>query len=232
VSKPSERLQRIRDDLDTILTKRNEGTADYPREVPRIDTAFQRALDRAGGGALPSDGERGGSSSPDSEDAHDRRMADRVKRQAEKDAWAISTIIARMVKDADELRVITDRQAEVVHESKLPTDVLPGCRSCARKEERDGRTIGGQWAPVDEKFTTEGLCRQCGEFKLATGGIPPIMWCDIRHRQGGKAANKWLAKEYPKLLDSVQRKQKAKTRLTADDLELRSDEVIVAASTS
>lgn len=225
MSKPSERLQRVRDDLDRVLTKRDEGTADYPRPTPRIDTANQRALDRAGGGQLPSE-TRGGSSNPKERD--ERSEADRVRRQAEKDAWVLDTTIARMAKDARTVREITDRQAEIVHESKLPTDVLPGCRSCARKEERDGKTIGGQWSGVTDKAPAQGLCRECYEFKLATGGgLPPIMWSHLRHTEGGKAANRWLAKEFPKLLESVQRKEKRKPHLTAEDLAL-SDGVIVS----
>lgn len=227
MSQPSETLLKVRAHLDTILAKRDEGTADNPRSVTRIDTAYQRALDRAGGGQLPADGQRGGSSNPD--DANDRREADRVKRQAEKDAWDIGILTARMVKDAAMLRQITDRQAEVIHESKLPVNVLPGCRSCARKEERDGQTAGGHWAPVSDKGTAaaDGLCRQCYEFKLATGGLPPIVWCHMMHTVGTKQANKWLAREFPKLLESVQRKQKnEKVGITAEDLELRPGNLI------
>lgn len=228
----SENLLRVRERIDLVLLTRNEGTVDYPRKVARIDTAHQRAMDRAGGGNVPH-GEPDLTDDdsmivPDPEAAEERRNQDRVKRQAEKDAWKIQTLIGRMATDAKELAEIVDRQAEVVHESKLPTDVLPGCRSCARKEDANGATLGGQWAPVDTKGTApaDGLCRACYEFKLATGGIPPILWCDIRHRQGAKAANRWLAKEYPKLLDSVQRKAKQKG-ITADDLAL-SDGLMVS----
>lgn len=231
MSKPSETLQGIRDDLDVLLRKVEVGTSDYPRSLPRVEVAFQRAQDRAGAGQLPASGIRGGSSNPDDRD--ERKVEDRVKRQAEKDAWDLSVISARMAADARELKRITDRQAETIHESKLPLDVLPGCRSCARKEDDNGVTIGGQWAPVDDKGTAsaEGLCRACYEFKLATGGIPPVKWCHKRHAESGKAANRWLATAFPKLLESVQRKQKAKGGLTAEDLLLRPEDLLASPTT-
>lgn len=225
--KPSEKLLAIRGDLDVVLTKREEGTIDYPRTVARIDTAYQRALDRAGGGHLPSDGERGGSSNP--RDGDERKEAERVKRQAERDARKIDELVIRLSTAAHELREITDRQAEVVHESKLPTEVLPGCRSCARKEDADGKTVGGHWAPVDDKGSADGLCRQCVEFKNATGGLPPVTWCHKRHCEGGKAANRWLAKEFPKLLESVQRKAKGdKLGISVEDLALRPEDLLAS----
>lgn len=221
--KPSESLKTA---LEPLLRKVELGTKDYPRQESRLDVAQQRALDRAGGGQLPSDGIRGGTVNPT--DVDDRKEADRVKRQAEKDAWDIGTITARMVSDARSLARITDRQAEVIHDSKRPLNALPGCRSCARKEESDGVTVGGHWAPVDTKGTApaEGLCRQCYEFKLATGGVPPVMWCHRRHTKGAKDANRWLAQNFPHLKESVDRKAKAKG-ITAEAL-LLTDTVIVS----
>lgn len=220
--KPSETLVRVRVDLDKLLLIREEGTADCPRPTPRVDTAYQRALDRAGGGQLPRE-ERGGSSHP--KDADDRKEADRVKRQAEKDARALDRLVARMVADAVELKRITDRQAEVIHESKLPTDVLPGCRSCARKEERDGLTIGGQWAGVTDKAPASGLCRDCNDFKNATGGLPPIVWCHMMHKVGKKQANRWLARVFPSLMNSIERKAKG---ITVEDLALRPEDLMAS----
>lgn len=215
--------------LEPLTRKMDCGTQDYPRKEARLDVATQRATDIAGAGSLPADGERGGTSLP--EDVDDRKEAERVKRQAERDATAFKELTARMLADAKELARITDRYAEVISDSKRPLDTLPGCRSCSRKEEVAGVTMGGQWAPVDDKGTTEGLCRQCVEFKNATGGLPPVKWCHLRHTQSGKAANVWLAKEYPNLKLSVDRKAKnarRKNGITADDLDLRAEDLIVS----
>lgn len=227
MTKPSESLNDALDSLKTVLERRNEGTQDFPRPVCRVDTAYQRAIDRAGGGQLPVNGTRGGSAISD-DDKDERKNRQRVMRQAEVDARKIDELRIRLVSDTAALRVLVDRHAETVDGTKNPDVGLPGCRSCARKEDDNGQTIGGQWAPVDDKGASDGLCRQCVEFRNATGGIPPTKWCHIRHTQGGKAANKWLAQNYPRLLESVQRKAKSdKTGLTADDLELRADDVIV-----
>lgn len=221
--KPSESLKTA---LEPLLRKVELGTKDYPRQESRLDVAQQRALDRAGGGQLPSDGIRGGTVNPT--DADDRKEADRVKRQAEKDAWDIGTITARMVSDARSLARITDRQAEVIHDSKRPLNALPGCRSCARKEDDGGVTIGGHWAAVYEKSLSSGLCRDCWDFRSATGGVPPIKWCHKMHVEGKKSANRWLATEFPKLMESVQRTVRAASGITAEDLELRAESIIVA----
>ncbi len=226
------RAQDLTKALEPLLREVEVGTKDYPRKVARIDIAIQRAEDRAGGGNVPNGEPDLTSDGPvvvDSEMSEEHRNQERVKRQAEKDAWALQTKIARMIADARDIAVIMTRQVEIVSESKLPTDVLPGCRSCARKEEADGHTVGGHWAPVDTKGTApaEGLCRQCYEFKCATGGIPPVGWCHRRHTKGAKDANRWLAKEYPALKVSVDRKAKAKG-LTAEDLLLRPENLIVS----
>lgn len=209
MSKPSEKLLQIRADLDVVLTKRNEGTADFVREVPRIDTAMQRALDRSGAGSLPTDGERGGSSSP--KDVDERRMAERVARQAAKDAHDIGVLVARMKADAATLRHITDRQAEVVDGTKNTDAGLPGCRSCARKEDDNGVTIGGQWAEVYEKSKASGLCRDCWEFESAMDAIPPVKWCHLLHTQKKRAANRWLALNHPELVAVAQKRAKVRS---------------------
>ena len=222
------RASKLQAVLEPLLRKVECGTQDHPRKLARLDVAAQRAEDIAGAGQLPTDGERGGTSLP--EDVDDRKDAERVKRQAERDVAAFKELSARIETDAKELARITDRYAEVISDTKRPLTALPGCRSCARKEDVAGVTMGGQWAPVDEKGIGEGLCRQCVEFKNATGGLPPVKWCHLRHTQGAKAANRWLATEFPRLLESVQRKaknQRRKNGITADDLTLRPEEILV-----
>lgn len=206
MSQPDETLRSVRNDLDILLKPIEVGTKDYPKSLPRVAVAHQRALDRAGAGALPSPGLRGGSSHPTVED--ERKEAERVKRQAEKDAFDIGIIAGRMARDARELRRITDRQAEVIHESKVPTDVLPGCRSCARKEDDNGVTIGGHFAELYMKSIGSGLCRDCWEFESAMDAIPPIRWCHLLHTQKKRAANRWLADNHPKLVATAQKRAK------------------------
>lgn len=204
MSKPSEQLARVRRVIDTVTTKVGHGTADTPRLSARIDLAFDRASDRAGGGQLPGP-TRGGSSSPEA--TEERTEADRVKRQAEKDARAIVELVASMHDAAHKIERIVDRQAETVHPGKLPTNVLPGCRSCARKEQDGDVTIGGHWAEVYPKAPSVGLCRQCWDFKAATGGLPPIKWCHKLHTGKRNDANRWLGENFPNLLRDVQRKK-------------------------
>ncbi len=210
--------EKLKVALEPVLRKVELGTTDRPRKEPRLDVAFQRAQDRAGAGELPTDGIRGGSSHPT--EADERKESDRVKRQAEKDAWDISTIVARMVADARALTVIAARQVELISESKRDTDALPGCKSCGRKETLGDLKLGPHWAGVTEKAPDSGLCRQCNDFRIATGSIPPMMWCHLRHTKGGPHANRWLAKEFPNLKKSVDLKAKGKPSITADDLEL------------
>lgn len=230
--KPSERLVPTRKLLEKVCAFTPVGTQDVPRFVTRVDLASQRAEDRAGGGSLPRE-TRGGSSHPSVED--ERREAERVKRQAARDVERLDELAKRIARDAQEIAQITDRQAEIVHESKLPVDVLPGCRSCGRREEHNGHTIGPHWAGITDKAPASGLCRQCNNFKIATGGLPPFMWCHLRHTKGGEHANRWLGKEFPHLLESVQRKAKAKdeplppcgtvwTHLGADHVCIRAQE--------
>lgn len=199
---PSEPLLRVRKTLDTVLAKVDIGTqADY-RSPARVDLAHRRALDRAGGGQLPGP-TRGGSSSPPEKD--ERIEAERVKRQAERDARRLEELSRQVDIAMREIATITDRQAEVIHESKLPVNVLPGCRSCARREDDNGITIGGHHAAIYEKSIGSGLCRDCWEFRSATDALPPIRWCHLLHAEGKRAANRWLAQNYPNLVASVRR---------------------------
>jgi hypothetical protein len=227
-SKPSTTLKDAHESLKLVLEVRNEGTADYPKQVARVDTAYQRALDRAGGGELPNYDHRGGSSVSDDDDA-ERKNRQRVMRQAVIDVRKIDELVIRIASATHQLRKLVDRHAETVGPHKQDEDTgLPGCRSCQRKEQDGDSTIGGHFAGVTDKAPESGLCRQCNDFKNATGGLPPVMWCHLRHTKGGSHANRWLAKEFPALKESVDRKEKHKTKLTAEDLALRTEDLVVS----
>lgn len=198
--KQSEQLAQVRRVIETVNTKVGHGTAANPKLSARIDLAYDRAVDCAGGGTLPGP-TTGGTSSPQADE--ERNEAQRVKREAERDARTIEELVSMMRTAALKIERIVDRQTGTIHPSKLPTNALPGCRACARKELDGDVTIGGHF----EHVYADGLCRPCWDFKSATGGLPPTKWCHLRHTQGKKAPNLWLAKAFPKLLESVQRKK-------------------------
>ncbi len=168
--------------LERVVAKTTTGTNAEPRITSRVDLARDRAEERAGG-HLPRDGTQGGSSSP--QEADERKERELVCRQAEIDYFDIATLVRQLAADANELERIVNRQAETVHESKLPMDVLPGCDSCARY---------GHFEKVDEHRPGFHLCRWCREFQMSYGQLPPKEAVELRHRESANAAGRWIAR--------------------------------------
>lgn len=227
-SRLAAQLRSAADAIAAALRVVETGTVDSRRRIHRVDLALKRAEERMGE-ELPTHGTRGGSSSPGTVEENAERR--RVVRQAAVDASDLPRLCRNVEQLSQRLDRLVNRQVEIVHEGKLPAEgVLPGCRSCARKETDNGLTVGGHFAPIYDKVPSaaaEGLCRECWEFKRATDGIPPVMWCHKHHTGKRTDANRWLAASFPKLLESIQRKAKEKPGITADDLELRTEDLIV-----
>ncbi len=181
--KPSAELRKAIDVLGRVVAKTTAGTTDNPRPTTRVDLALDRAEDRAGG-HLPREGTNGGSSSP--READERKERELVCRQAEIDHIQIGVLVHAINRAADVLERIVNRQAETVHESKLPMDVLPGCDSCARY---------GHFEKVDERRPGIHLCRWCREFQLSYGQLPPKEAVELRHRESANAAGRWIARQ-------------------------------------
>ncbi len=188
--RPSAELRKIVGVLERVVAKTTTGTAAQTHITTRVDLARDRAEDRAGG-HLPREGTNGGSSSP--QEADERKERELVCRQAELDYFDIAILVHQLAADANELERIVNRQAEVVHESKLPMDVLPGCDSCARY---------GHFEKVDEHRPGFHLCRWCREFQLSYGQLPPKEAVELRHRESANAAGRWIARN-PALRDAA-----------------------------
>jgi hypothetical protein len=182
--KPSADLNEACDVIARVVARTSTGTQADPGHTTRIDLALSRAEDRAGG-RLPRDGDRGGSSTPS--EADERKERDAVCRQAELDYHELGRLVGVVKSAAHTLERIVNRQAEVVHESKLPADgPLPGCVSCARF---------GHFEKVDERRPSFRLCKWCRDVQVHYGQLPPREAIDLRHSSGPTAGGQWLARD-------------------------------------
>ena len=185
------RLSRAHTAMKLLLGKRTNGTTDNPRRVAIIDLAVEHAEAWAGI-AVPTDGERGGSSNPrDRDEAEEIRRVHTLAVKAADRLPEICKAVDELMREAYDT---VQRLTSTVDPKKLPKkEAVPGCLSCKRVEERNDIKIGGHFAPVYEKSKNSGLCRWCWDVKQATGQWPPVKAIDLYHRQGARAASKWLA---------------------------------------
>lgn len=191
VSREADALSRALTSIELTLGFTTNGTADRPRRVRKIDLAVEH-MEAWRDFRLPRDGERGGSSSPTEHD--DRLEARRVDQQVARDLQALPELIRTIETAAQRLYSLMLRNVETIDLSKLPKDPLPGCVSCARVEFKNGRPVGGHFAPVYDKSEKAGLCRWCWDARQATGKLPEVDECDVYHREGPRAAGLLRAK--------------------------------------
>lgn len=183
MSQITRRLESSQENLARLLTR------DHGEHL--IEVALYRAEQRVNE-HQPVHGERGGSSSPveAEERAEDRKVSEDA-------AWFLArarVMVAEIERLSRDLSAGALRMLATIDYSKLPSPREPGCRSCARTEQRGQSRIGGHFAPVYAKSEKRGLCRWCWDFERAEGELPPVQACEIYHVQGARSAGLWLAK--------------------------------------
>lgn len=204
-------MKRELEDLTQILGFIEVGTADSPKRIRRIDLAVQRCHEWRAERLISGDSSRGGSSSPAESDdrKEDRALNDQISRDLIKLQRALDSIA-----ELPAIRQAVARYTEIIDLQKLPkkapTDVVPGCVSCARSEQKGRVRIGGHFAPAmpahDERVegkkihgnaeaNRRRICRWCWDVLGATGQLPPIEACHIMHTESARAAGNWMARQ-------------------------------------
>lgn len=196
---PNER-EALRLDLNQILGFTRVGPVTWPNLV-----LAQRRTIEWQSEPVPSDGERGGSSSPRevSERAEDRQVAS----QAARDQAALERLIPEwrgeltmaahthaptreLAEVSRDLARIVARCVVTVDHSQLP-DEVPGCSSCDRLNRWKQWKGGPVWEGLSGKaqYAKKGLCSWCGRH-----GVPPLEFVALKHSRGESAAGRALAK--------------------------------------
>lgn len=185
----SRQVDQLIADIDMVFGTITTGTKDRPRKLRRICITLDR-LTEWRSDRMPTHDQRGGSSSPT--EIEDRKE-DRTLHQAiQRDADRIDELLRTTAHSVAALRAIVARYTVPIDHSKLPAPDagIPGCTSCARTDTK--RRLGPHFAPVTDRYATDGLCRWCGDVRANYGVLPPLDAIDVYHRQGAQAAGRYL----------------------------------------
>lgn len=189
------RLQRAEARIARLFTPITIGTSDAPHTLKAVDLAYARVEAWARVHVQDTTlGERGGTFTPNEVDENDETR--RIAAQALKDVQRIPELCSRINHDTAELEQIVQRVTVSIDPKKMPAHVIPGCRSCARREDDGEIEIGGHWAALYDKAKSVGLCRWC--YDASAGGkgtLPPVRACHLYHVEGPTAAGRWLARQ-------------------------------------
>lgn len=199
---------RARENLEQDLRRILGFTVVAGVRYPNIVLAQHRARDWQSE-HLPSNDERGGSSSPT--EAAERIEDRRVARQAIQDTDTLTRLVPafqaelvlasyhgaptrELAEVADRLADIVARCIRTVDHDALPSNE-PECRSCARPG-KVGKVQypGHKGVTVYEKAKKHGLCRYCYDAWMATRRLPPVDILDVYHRVSPRAAGLAWAK--------------------------------------
>lgn len=173
----SSEVEQLEDVLRLVkkLLEPVELGARHPSHAVRIiDLAWCHADEWARLADPSLDSERGGSSSPASEDEAAERRA--VARMAARGRVELPLVLAAFVRQAHVLADEVARFVMPVDATKLPKDTRGRCQNCVKA----GITDSPASSRAPKKGRRAGLCRGCLDFESEYGDVPPVEWLMLR----------------------------------------------------